>query len=399
MDKVFQVYLARQDAPDSESYASLALPAQPWELLDALDKVRLAGDETLYLEIEDYYDYEELVPHLADEAISLYELNALAHQLSELDEIQHTAFSGLLQMEVNKRTGPISIQTFRDLAASVDCCHVVESVINDQQLGRFYAENGFLPELDELPESVFELMDFEAIGKRNRIGESGVFIPSGRVDLGGYVVQSSELKKAPPVPSEIPVPDYSILLRVSKGWTPNDSKTVLLKLPAGPEQIDFAAKELGAASWEELGWRCLDCRIPTLSDVITDAGDLPTVHFLARTLMDMEQKYLPVYKALLAATDCPDIRQALLCADGLDQYILSPGISGPRELAREEVRMMASEQEAELLLKHLNLYAYGEELLKQGRATLTEYGLLERQDGQPILRLTDQPTQGGMRMR
>ena len=33
--------------PDSEAYASLALPAQPWELLDALDKVRLSGDETL----------------------------------------------------------------------------------------------------------------------------------------------------------------------------------------------------------------------------------------------------------------------------------------------------------------------------------------------------------------
>ena len=42
-------------------------------------------------------------------------------------------------------------------------------------------------------------------------------------------------------------------------------------------------EELGAASWEELGWRCLDRRIPALSDVITDAGDLPTVHFLART--------------------------------------------------------------------------------------------------------------------
>ena len=30
--------------------------------------------------------------------------------------------------------------------------------------------------------------------------------------------------------------------------------------------------------------------------------------------MDMEQKDIPIYKALLAATNCLDIRQAIPCA-------------------------------------------------------------------------------------
>ena len=52
--KVFAVYLAKEDVPNSEAYATLELPASPWEVVDALDKVRLQTDEILYMEIEDY---------------------------------------------------------------------------------------------------------------------------------------------------------------------------------------------------------------------------------------------------------------------------------------------------------------------------------------------------------
>lgn len=52
--KVFAVYLAKEDVPNSEAYATLELPASPWEVVDALDKVRLQTDDILYMEIEDY---------------------------------------------------------------------------------------------------------------------------------------------------------------------------------------------------------------------------------------------------------------------------------------------------------------------------------------------------------
>ena len=52
--KIFHVYLAKEGVPNDESYAKLDLPASPWELWDALDKVRLQTDDILYMEIEDY---------------------------------------------------------------------------------------------------------------------------------------------------------------------------------------------------------------------------------------------------------------------------------------------------------------------------------------------------------
>ena len=163
--KVFAVYLAKEGNPNSEAYAKLELPASPWEQWDALDKVRLQTDDILYMEIEDYYAFEHLAPHLDGLEISLNELNDLAELLSALDEVQEVAFDGFLRMEVqnkvNTNGGVITLQELRDLAVSAktDCYHVVDAA-DDAALGRFYAENDFIPELDGVSDAVFKMLDF-----------------------------------------------------------------------------------------------------------------------------------------------------------------------------------------------------------------------------------------------
>ena len=83
MDKrLFHVYLAKECIPNNEAYAKLNLPASPWKVWDAIEKVRLQMDDILYMEIEDYYAFEYLSPHLDGLDISLNELNDLAAQLA-----------------------------------------------------------------------------------------------------------------------------------------------------------------------------------------------------------------------------------------------------------------------------------------------------------------------------
>ena len=79
-------------------YAKLNLPVSSWELWDALDKVRLQTDDILYMEIEDYYAFEYLAPHLDGLEISLNKLNDLAALLSALDEVQEVVLDGFLRM-------------------------------------------------------------------------------------------------------------------------------------------------------------------------------------------------------------------------------------------------------------------------------------------------------------
>lgn len=244
-EKTFGVYLAKED-PESDAYAKLDLPAQPWELLDALDKLHLQEGDRLYLEIDDYYDFEELATVLRDQEDSLAELNDLAERLTRLNAVQCTALQGLIRMETAKGGGEISVTQLRNLTESVDCCHVVPETFDDSQLGRFYAENGFVPEVEGISDTVFELLDFAAIGLRARKEEGGVFTP------GGYVLQNSDLKQAPSVPREIAEPDYMVLLEVSRrqgnGPEQDDTGPILVKLPAMPEELEAVAERLNAAS-------------------------------------------------------------------------------------------------------------------------------------------------------
>ena len=129
--KIFGIYLAKLDAPNSEAHARLELPASPLELNDAMDKVQLQENEELYLEIDDYYGFEYLAPHLMELDVSLNELNDLAGRLAVLDETEQEAFDGLLRLKIQRNVesngGILTMQDLRNLAVSAgaDCCHVV----------------------------------------------------------------------------------------------------------------------------------------------------------------------------------------------------------------------------------------------------------------------------------
>ena len=64
-EKIFQVCLSKVNDTGEALYTELDLPARPWALLDALDKVRYREGNDLSLEIDTYYDCEELEPHLS----------------------------------------------------------------------------------------------------------------------------------------------------------------------------------------------------------------------------------------------------------------------------------------------------------------------------------------------
>lgn len=112
MDKnIFGVYLAKEGVPDNEAHAKLDLPASLWALWDAMDKVRLQDGETLYLEIDKYYRFDALAPHLVNMDIGLNELNDLAGQLARLDTTQGIAYRGLLEIAVQERYSPTAVSS------------------------------------------------------------------------------------------------------------------------------------------------------------------------------------------------------------------------------------------------------------------------------------------------
>ena len=326
----------------------------------------------------------------------LPELNDLAERLSRLDERQHTAFEGLVRVELQKQE-TVTLKRLRDLAASTDCCHVVPEVLTPSQLGRFYAENGFVPETEGLPDAVFNLLDFELIGQRAQRDEGGVFTQHG------YVVQHSDLKSVSELTDGYPAePDYTLHLQLAAHHDDlpfGGTDVVELKLPAEDSVLEMAVRCLGYADWGEVECTCLDCKVPQFKEYITSAVPFETIKQFGDALAQISSKSLPAYKALLAATACQDVEEALGLAEQLDEYILSPSIASPEDAAAEELALILPDEAVRLIRPHINLYAYGQMLLASRNNIQTEYGLLERRDGQLIQnigQLKQEPRMEGM---
>ena len=385
--KILRVYLAKNDTPYSAAYAKLELPASPWELWDAMEKVRLQTDDILYMEIEDYYAFEYLSPHLDGLDISLNELNDLAAQLAALDEVQGIAFEGMfsiaVQRKVNGNGGIITLQDLRDLAVSAktDCYHVVDAA-DDAALGRFYAENDFIPELDGVSNEVFEMLDFAGIGRMMRCSENGVFVGSL------YVLRDGELTTAPPVQKTLPEkPGY--LFRLTLGLHPDigDARTVTLDLPAAEAELLDAQAQLGMEGWEGVAVIDYDGIIPYAAEFTDLPMELEEFNVLAAAVRDMPspEKQLPKLKALLKQFEVQDIATAISLTECLDDYVLTPEISSPQETAIDQLHFMTDDHSVELLISHVNLYAYGCDLIREDNAVLSPYGLLHRADYEPML--------------
>ena len=399
-EKIFCVYLAKEGVPYNEAYAKLDLPASPWELWDAMEKVRLKDDAALYMEIDDYYAFEYLAPHLGELDISLMELNDLAARLSALDEVQDAVFDGLLRMEVQKKIdtngGIITMQDMRDLAVSTktDCYHVVDAA-DDAALGRFYAENDFIPELEDVSDTVFKMLDFAGIGRMMRQGENGVFVGSL------YVLRDGELTAAPPCAKDLPEkPGY--LYRVTLGLRPglNDTRTVTLELLATEAELSAAQEQLGTLKWENAVVLDYDGVIPNVADFADLPMEMNVFNSFSEAVRDIPfpERQLPKLKALLEQFEVKDIGTAMLLVEHLEDYILTPKLSSPQEIAIDQLRFMTDEHSVELLLPHLNLYAYGCDVIKEDNASLTPYGLLHRADYQPMLEPIQQSQESEMTM-
>ena len=365
-----------------------------------MEKVRLKDGEALYMEIDDYYAFEYLAPHLEELDISLNELNDLAARLATLDEVQGIAFEGLFSMEVQKKVntngGIITMQDMRDLAVSAktDCYHVVDAA-DDAALGRFYAENDFIPELEGVPYAVFKMLDFAGIGRMMRHGENGVFVGNC------YVLRDSELTAAPPCAKGLPSkPSY--LFRLTLGLHPDfkDARTVTLDLPATEAKLSAAQEQLGTLKWENTVVLNYDGILPNAASFADRPVELEAFNELAAAVRDMPspEKQLPKLKALLEQFEVQDIETAMLLTEHLADYILTPGISSSQEAALDQLCFIMDREEAVRLIPYVNLFNYGETVIHADNAALTSYGLLHRADYEPMLSPIQQKQEKEMTM-
>ena len=378
MRKVCEVYLVSSNATD-ERGVELTFPVSQYEMMDAFEQIHTKSPGDVYWQVDEFYCFDYLAPHL-DESMSIFEFNALTEQLSKLDGYQETALEGLLQMQVDKHvqenSGIITVSELMLLASNVDRCHVLADVHTDEELGKFYVENGFRDDLYALPDSVYDLLDFAKIGKQMRESEAGTFTSHG------YVVRTEELQ---PLPDYEPQRDINYMIRLKLMNHENEQKTAILDLPATQERMMEVQEELDAPEWFDAQFTGCDAIAPQLNTILTDVEDLPRINELARSLQELKASgLLTKFKAVVGATQCETLEDVFDRIEKLPQYCFETKIRDKDALVRDELEFVLGGRDADLIYKHLNREAYAEDVLKQYGAELTPYGMVNRADFGPL---------------
>ena len=378
MRKVCEVYLVSSAASD-ERGVELTFPVSQYEMMDAFEQIHTKSPGDVYWQVDEFYCFDYLAPHL-DESMSIFEFNSLTEQLSKLDERQEIAMEGLLNMAVQKHmqehSGIITVPELMMLASNADHCHVLADVHSDEALGKFYADNDFLPELNDLPDSVYNLLDYAKIGKQMRENEAGTFTPHG------YVVRTEELE---PLPEHEPQREISYMIRLTLMNHENEQKTAVLDLPATEQRLLEVQEELDAPEWYEAQFTGCDVIAPQLNTMLTDVEDLPRINELAQSLQELKASgQLTKFKAVVGATQCETLDDVFDRIEKLPQYCFEAKIRDKDAMVRDELEFVLGGKDADLIYKHLNREAYAEDVLKQYGAEITPYGMINRADFGPL---------------
>ena len=253
---------------------------------------------------------------------------------------------------------------------------MVQGITDDAALGQFYVENDFLPELENVPDSVLKMLDYEKIGRSMREGEGGVFTPHG------YVMQEAELRQAPPNLGRPPrKPPYMIYFLCA-----SDVRVVKLYLPAKQAELDAVLNCLVVDSWQEVRLEDRDAAMPEMwlfTDMAYDS--MEQVNRFAQCLAELDiNRELVKFKAVAGQLDIRSLDDALALAEHLSEYALESGIHSLEGLAREELDVIVGEPDRDLLMRYLNMDAYGAALLWRDQGLFSDYGYICRPDGQPL---------------
>ena len=389
MSPVFDVSISRKEHHGRE--VNLMMPATPYELQDALERLRVSSDEEVKAEIL-YSQRSKYLNLLPIEQGGLYEVNALAEKMSSLEDWQQEAFNGLVKADAFKSDQPIPISRLIDFAYSTECCHVLGGITTDKELGKFLVDNGLWRYEETLTEDVYKNLNFKEIGQEHRLTEGGIFTANS------YVEQHSDLVEAHRTLDLTPQPlDYTVLLKISKGFfndLEHDSEqTMRLGLPSTDAKLSEALEQLGVASWKKVGFECIDCKAPMLINLILDAENIGEVLQLADVLAAMPQKQLTEYKAILTATKCSEFDGAVDLISRMEEYIVTPKYETMEDVARDEMSVIMSPDAVAIMFPCLDLEGYGRALVKTLNADLTEYGMVERKDRQPVCAPQEKPGQ------
>ena len=128
-----------------------------------------------------------------------------------------------------------------------------------------------------------------------------------------------------------------------------------------------------------------DCVCPQICDLSVGSKDMASLNSFATQLQQISGiGKLPKLNAALSVSQCSSVDQAITLAERLEHFNLDAEIKSYADLVYDELENVIGGRQAEELRQCLDIEKYGR-ILQQGyNAVFTEYGMVTRDDFQPM---------------
>ncbi len=160
---------------------------------------------------------------------------------------------------------------------------------------------------------------------------------------------------------------------------------ISLKITQDGKERDITVPANEAAFENVTSMQITDCACPMLKGMDIDSEDIPALNDFAVQLRQISAAdKLPKLNAVLSANQCSNINQAVLLACRLKHFNLDARIKNYADLVYDELENVIGGRQAEEIRECLDIEKYGR-ILQQGyNSVFTEYGMVTRDDFQPM---------------
>lgn len=372
---------------DEKFFAMLELPAQPHEIQDALQKLRITANRTASPRME--VCSCEILPELTDvrlDSPSIAEINFLAQRLAQLSDSEAIALRGVwkwLEKEGHLEE-PVRAMDLINMTYGLDTVMIASNVSNDYELGEFVLNGDLDDDLIQLSDKMVELLDMEAVGRWNRINQAGEFVGNHYAVAGEYQLQHVyDGVNLPAMEVEKP---FVFRLQVAESPVNDSTETMgtaeWISLPIDRDQADRIAQKHNEGCIEDCTFYGFESIIPQITaDHYGDMLSFVRLNRLAAEITRMKLSEQVKLKAVLEHEKPRTLDAVQDVVDHLGEYQMDNRIGDPDSYFKEYLLRHLDARFDARWLDTLQVYSHGVSLMERLGVADTEYGMVSSRGG------------------
>ena len=373
---------------EEKFFAALKLPAQSYEIQDALQKLRITSNRTAnpWMEV----CCCEILPELTDirlDSPCVQEMNFLAQRLAQLSDREAIALRGVwkrLEKEGHLEE-PVRAMDLINMTYGMDTVMIAANVRNDYELGEFVLNGDLDDDLIHLSDKMVELLDLDAVGREYRINQAGEFVGQHYVVAGEYQLQ--QVYDGIHLPAQEPEKPFVFRLQIAE--TPVDdsmenlSTAEWISLPIDRDEADRIALKHNERCIEDCYYYGFESAIPQITE--QHYGDMLSfvrLNRLAAEIARMKPSEQIKLKAALEHEKPGTLEAVQNVVDHLGEYLLDNRIGDADSYFKEYLLRHLDARFDARWLDGLAVCTEGTNLMQRLGAAETDYGIVSARGGQ-----------------